>query len=94
MSLRNILINITENKEHLSRQSKSKILTFSIRRLEGRNDVLDVNEILLKIFPGTPHLKPHEAAPLKLCVLEILTAAKYGQKKDTKLRFVRGTRSL
>ena len=28
-------------KKHLSWQSKSKILTFSIRRLDGRNDVLD-----------------------------------------------------
>ena len=44
VNLRNILVNITENYgrlEHLSGQNKSKILTFSIRRLEGRNDVLN-----------------------------------------------------
>ena len=69
------------NKEHLPRQSKSKILTFSIRRLDGRNDVLDVNELLLIIFPGTPHLKPHEAAPLRLCVLEMTTATKWTETR-------------
>ena len=88
VNLRNILINITENKEHLSRQNNSKILTFSMRRLDGRNDVLDVNEILLIIFPGTPHLKPYLAALLKLCVLEIPTVTKYGQKEDTTQNYV------
>ena len=44
VNLINIPINITENKvdrEQLFGENKCKILTFSVRRLVRRNDVLD-----------------------------------------------------
>ena len=53
VNLRNILANTTENYgrlEHLSGQNKSKILTFSIRRLDVRNDVLNETRTVERWF--------------------------------------------